>query len=140
MKIKHKTGARGVTLTKGVLVGILSSVLLSLVCAAFAAMLMVKGNAAESMGKSFAFGITLLSVLLGTFVSCRSVGNKSAKISALVGGGYCFLLIAGNVLLFDGIFRNVALSILMILAGCGLGCVLAMKRGTRRKNKRMRFR
>lgn len=140
MNTKHKADIKNAPIIKGVLGGVISCVAVSLIFAALAAALIAKGNAAESTAKYFAIVTILLSAFIGTLIAWKMAGRKPAQICGLVTCVYCFMLVCANVFAFDGVFTNVGLSVLMILLGGAGTCLIAMKKGTKRKTKRRHFR
>ena len=140
MKLKRKMEGNHMSMINGVLFGTVAAIVTTLLCAAIAAMLIVNGKITENKMKYFAFGILLLSAFIGTFVSCKSAENKLIQRCGIVALVYAFLLVSTAILIFDGSFANVGISILMILFGCLGTCLICMRQGKRKVNKRVRIR
>ena len=109
MKIKSviKKGER--SMASGVAIGVLLSVVISLLLAMGTAGLITKEKLSEGGVHYFALIITLISGMVGGLVAGKVVGSEYAVVTGLTGLAYLLVLISVGILFFDGGFISIRL-------------------------------
>lgn len=125
------------SMTSGVAIGVLLSVMSSLLLAVGTAGLITNEKLSEGGIHYFALLITLISGMVGGLVAGKIVGSKYAVVTGLTGLVYLLVLIAVGILFFDGGFNMLWTSTAAIAVGAAASCVLCIT-GTRGRGKRKR--
>lgn len=138
MKIKSviKKGER--SMASGVAIGVLLSVVISLLLAMGTSGLITKEKLSEGGVHYFALIITLISGMVGGLVAGKVVGSKYAVVTGLTGLAYLLVLISVGILFFDGGFNMLWTSTVAIAVGVAVSCVLCIT-GTRGRGRRKRL-
>ena len=129
----------GIMLMRPVALGVISSIVVSLIGVMVLSKLQLEGKVGEGGIRAGLLVLIAVSSLLGSQIAARSE-EKRTMLSAMVTGftGMAFVLIGG--MLLDGPFQNVGPTMIAFGVGVGISCVLCMKqqgKGSRR-NKRIR--
>ena len=129
----------GIMLMRPVALGVISSIVVSLIGVMVLSKLQLEGKVGEGGIRAGLLVLIAVSSLLGSQIAARSE-EKRMMLSAMVTGftGMAFVLIGG--MLLDGPFQNVGPTMIAFGVGVGISCVLCMKqqgKGSRR-NKRIR--
>ena len=126
------------SMASGVAIGVLLSVMVSLLLAVGTAGLIINEKLSEGRIHYCALIITLISGTVGGFVAGKVVGSKYAVVTGLTGLVYWLVLIAVGILFFDGGFNMLWTSTAAIAVGVAASCVLCIT-GTRGRGKRKRL-
>lgn len=107
------------------------SIVATLILSALATGLANRGMVGEASIDAVSVGILVLSSVVGSLLGCAVTGHRRVQVCLISGGVYYLALLACNVMLFDGIFRTVGVTGLVVLGGCGAVILLGLKEGKR---------
>lgn len=128
----------GIMLIRPVALGVISSIVVSLIGVMILSKLQLKDKVGEVSIRSGLLALIAVSSLLGSQIAARS-GDKRTILTAMVTGFVvmAFMLVGG--MLLDGPFQNVGQTMIALGVGVGISCVLCMKQQGkgRRRNKRI---
>lgn len=129
----------GIMLIRPVALGVISSIVVSLIGVMILSKLQLKDKVGEVSIRTGLLALIAVSSLLGSQIAARS-GDKRTILTAMVTGFVvmAFMLVGG--MLLDGPFQNVGQTMIALGVGVGISCVLCMKQQGkgRRRNKRIR--
>lgn len=120
--------------------GVLAAVIITLLLAAVITALTLNGILDESKLKLSSYGIMLLSVFIGTMVIDRNSETQLMVINAAVGAVYMFLLVAINILFFNGSFKKLWVGLIVMTAAAAVSMLLSVKRQKQKTYRFKRFR
>lgn len=131
---KHLKANSGQTVKPIVAVGIgvLISIIVTMVSSAVAALLITKGSIQYETIQRIIWLIQFSSGAIGCLISTILAGNKPAIISAVCAAAYITLLLAGNIVFIKGKMDGVLSGILAVLCGA---CIPILLRMTSKKNR-----
>ena len=82
----------------------------------------------------------LVASFAGTFYGCKKIGGKYAVISAVNVTAFLFLLVATNVIVFNGEFHKIGLPIAAVILGSMIACFISSKGSSGKGRRKIRFR
>ena len=131
---KHLKANSGQTVKPIVAVGIgvLISMIVTMVSSAVAALLITKGSIQYETIQRIIWLIQFSSGAIGCLISTILAGNKPAIISAVCAAAYITLLLAGNIVFIKGKMEGVLSGIIAVLCGA---CIPILLRMTSKKNR-----
>ena len=129
--MKKQGSSNGAEIAMGVGIGAGGSILATLALTALAASLVNRGTVSEESLDMLTAGILVLSGAVGGLVACGVTGHHRLPVCMLSGAVYYLILLGCNALLFDGVYRAVAVTAVAILGGCGAAALLGIKEGKR---------
>lgn len=131
---KHLKANSGQTVKPIVAVGIgvLISIIVTMVSSAVAALLITKGSIQYETIQRIIWLIQFFSGTIGCLISTILAGNKPAIISAVCAAAYITLLLAGNIVFIKGKMEGVLSGIIAVLCGA---CIPILLRMTSKKNR-----
>lgn len=131
---KHLKANSGQTVKPIVAVGIgvLISMIVTMVSSAVAALLITKGSIQYETIQRIIWLIQFSSGAIGCLISTILAGNKPAIISAVCAVAYITLLLAGNIVFIKGKMDGVLSGIIAVLCGA---CIPILLRMTSKKNR-----
>lgn len=115
------------TITVGVLIGITSAVLGSLLLTAGAASLISRNRLPEESSKWIVPAIRTITVLFGTLIGTGVVKEKCLATMGIIAVGYLILLLGLGIVFYNGSFQHFGAGILSALAGGVAGCLIRLK-------------
>ncbi len=124
-KYKNTPSSRSMltTITKGSAFSIAASLLL----AAIAAVLITDGKLNEDTMKFIPYAITFISLATGTILCNIRTEGKYAIINAAIALIYLFVLVASNIIFFDGEFNNLWIVLLTMVAVIVISSLISIK-------------
>lgn len=126
MKYNKRGRTRPVVAEVGM--GLLLTIVTSILLAIGVSVLVSNGTAAESNVRYFAITIQFISSFLGALLAGKRIGQKYAIVCGSVGISYCFILLATTIMFFKSSFTMVGIGIGMCVAGCMAACAICMIR------------
>ena len=125
MGIKKMTSANNPSnLPVGIGLGVLTSILITLLCAAGITHLITSEKMADSSMGYVVPGVLFLAALAGAWVAAVRTKRLRLPVCLLEGGGYFLALLATTALFFGGQYKGIWASALVILLGSLLTAVL----------------
>ena len=135
---KTKFTSMQMSLIKSGLIGATISILLIIVLSLLSAMVINKNVIELDNSKIIAWAIVFLSCFTGSALAGKlSKGNKIAS-SGIVCAIVLIIQLAVAILLFDGIYNNIFVGILPVLAGFGCAILLKFKGKSQLSTKKRR--
>lgn len=124
-------------------IGAVGSMVIALILTAIAANLVKREAVSEGMLNSLTAGVLVASSVSGALIAARLCGHHRLQTCLVAGGIYFLMLLACTAILFDGVYRGVGVTAVLILGGSGGAVLLGLKEGKKRKrfsgaNKRYR--
>ena len=124
-------------------IGAVGSMVTAIILTAVAANLVKMETVTEGAIDGLTAGVLLVSSVGGSLFAARLCGHHRLQTCLVAGGIYFLLLLACTAMLFDGVYRGVGVTALLILGGSGGAVLLGLKEGKKRKrfsgaNKRYR--
>ena len=131
---KHLKANSGQTVKPIVAVGIgvLISMIVTMVSSAVAALLITKGSIQYETIQRIIWLIQFSSGAIGCLISTILAGNKPSIISAVCATAYITLLLVGNIVFIKGKMEGVLSGIIAVLCGA---CIPILLRITSKKNR-----
>ena len=116
-----------------VVIGLTVSFILSLLLSAVAAWAVSDGKLQENAIGAAVWPIQFIATAIGCLIATLLMGSMPAIISAVCGGAYLLLLIAINILFFDGSMGGIGSGVLSVLCGTLVPIILQLlgKKGRR---------
>lgn len=140
MQVNQKVTGRSMSMAGGVITGVLSGLLLTIIGAAITATI-VHRNLAPELALGYGSMITLLmSACLGAIISWKCVRRRKLLLCGLTGGGYYAGLLAITALFFGGQYRGMGVTALLVLAGAGCPAIMSGRKRGGKMRKRLTFR
>ena len=136
MALKPSTQKKNGNIAKGIGIGLVVSLLCTVLGSAIAAWVLATEKIGEGSVGYVAVILLLLSSMFGALASSTCIQQKRLPVCLLSGGVYLLLLFGINVLFFQGAYRGVGESALVILAGVLSVAVLGLKGDKRPKKQR----
>ncbi len=128
MALKHRKQRKGdISTVTGVVVGVVTSVLITFVLAALSALLVVNEHIPFSSAKYVVILIWVVSTLFGSIVAGTVVTQKKLIARLIACGAYLLLLISMAITLFDGLGQTVLIGAISILIASGGAILIALK-------------
>ena len=125
MAIKLK---KGITIPLGIVVGVLASIILTIVGALIVTNFVLKERIdIESVG-TIVFFLLVAASALGAWLGAKLVSEKKLLASGLTGLGFFLVLLSINAVFFDGMFAGVGITALAILAGIGISLLPKLRK------------
>lgn len=137
MGYKHQREKAPRPMAGSIGLGVLISVLLSILLAAGIAMLMLSEHLKEENIQLYSFIVIFISVFTGGLSACGLAKEKYAMMSGITALVYLLLLVCASVFVFEGGLNNIWTSALVIALGYVLSCVVCIV-STGRKPHRKR--
>lgn len=129
-KMKQNTAS---SIPSGIGIGLLLSMVITLVGAALTAYLVYKESIPEE-GMGYGILLTLLfSAAVGAWVAVKRIQRLRMQMCMLSGLSYYLTLLAMTALFFGGQYSAVGITALVVLGGCGTVAILGAGGGRRRK-------
>lgn len=134
----QKPIGRAVSMPKGLTLGGIASLGITMAGAAVIAKLLETERVGESMVGYAVMVLLLGSSFAGTWISQHRIKRRLLLVSLLSGGIYFALLLSITALFFGGQYEAVGVTGLLILGGSGTALLLAGRsgRGVERKKRR----
>jgi len=123
-------------MAKGVGIGILAAIGLSLLLTALVTTMVVRETVTENNIKFYSWGIQYASALLGAIVAYGIVRSKCALMTGITSLAYLFILGTLAVVLYEGITGGIWTSVLAVGLSFLSACTVCIsKHGSKRKRK-----
>lgn len=140
MVVNKKVSGKAKPIAVGLAIGVLVSLVLTLIGAAVTANLVLSEKfPAESIGYA-ATVILLIAAAAGAWMAALSVKRRWIMVCLGTGGSYYLTLLAITALFFGGQYQAMGVTALLVLGGCGavglLGITKEKKKGRRPKKYR----
>ena len=136
MALKPSTQKKNGNIAKGIGIGLVVSLLCTVLGSAIAAWVLATEKIGEGSVGYVAVILLLLSSMFGALASSTCIQQKRLPVCLLSGGVYLLLLFGINALFFQGVYEGVGESALVILAGVLSVAVLGLKGDKRPKKQR----
>ena len=136
MTINHKKRRTASSLPAGLVIGLLSGVLASVMLTAiFAYFIAMEKLAQESIGWC-AMAVLFTGSCVSAWVSAKKVQSRTAMVCALGSGIYFLTMVGITALFFGGIYDGVGVSAVLIAVGCAAAfCLKKLKIPSNRVKK-----
>ena len=123
MKLK-----KGITVPMGIVVGVLSSVILTVVGMLIVTSLVLNERVDVGGIGAIVFFVQVVASALGAWLSAKLVQDKKLLAGGLAALGLFLILLSINAVFFDGMFANVGITVLAILAGFGVSLLPKLRK------------
>ena len=120
--------------------GPLIAIVVTIVCTAIMALLVVNENISESSTKYIIQIVHLLSAFAGSYITGKRITDNLLVTSIISSAIYCLLLTGITILFFDGLFKNVFIGIGSVSAGTVLGVILNLRRKSNISGRKRKIR
>ena len=138
MVVNRKVTGTSSSMPKGILLGWIVQMLLTLIGSALCAYLIAK-ESIEGDGMGYcAMAIILASTVVGAMVACGSIKCRKLQVCAISGSVYYLSLLAITALFFGGIYQGMGVTALLVFGSCGTVALLSVrerKQNWQRKRK-----
>lgn len=132
MVVNRKVTGTSSSMPKGILLGWLAQMCLTLMGSALCAYLIGK-EYIEGEGIGYcAMGIILASTIAGALGACSSIKCRKLQVCFISGGVYYLSLLAITALFFGGIYNGMGVTALLVFGSCGTVALLSV--GERKQN------
>lgn len=111
----------------GVGVGIIVSLVISMLLLTGVTSLIVDGKLNENVVAFFTFATRVIALLVGVLIGTGLIKQKHIIFAGVIALGYLIILITLGIVLYDGSFRNFGSGIVSVLLGSGAGCLIRLK-------------
>ena len=138
MALKPSTQKKNGNIAKGIGIGLVVSLLCTVLGSAIAAWVLATEKIGEGSVGYIAVILLLLSSMFGALAFSTCIQQKRLPVCLLSGGVYLLLLFGINALFFQGAYEGVGESALVILAGVLSVAVLGLK-GDKRPRKQKKI-
>ena len=138
MNRRYRSGGRKFSFGISVLIGVVISLLVSVLTAGILAMLIEKGSIDETGLRYGVITIQLMAALLGTLAAKSFADSKGAICALTVAGVYFAVLLAVAMLFFDGV-GSIGWGIAAVAIGGGVPALLQIRKGGNTTWKKRRF-
>lgn len=137
MAVKRSTQTKLGNIPKGIGIGLAVSMTTTILGAAVFAWLLATERIGEGSEGYISVMLLMVSSILGALISCWMIKEKRLPVCLLSGYAYFISLLAINALFFEGTYRAVGESALVVLAGALSVAILGLK-GTKNKKRKRR--
>lgn len=138
MAVNQKVTGTASSLPVGIILGVLTALLVTLMGSAVTAWLILGEKIGEnSVGYCSAL-ITLLASALGSEISWLRTKRLRLQVCLITGAAYYLLLLAMTAVFFGGIYLGMGMTAITVLCGCGSVALLGIRGGKRTKFKGMK--
>ena len=114
----NKRRAAGGTVTAGVVIGIMSALVISLLVSLALTSFAINGSISEDSIGIYIFAIRMISTLLGGLIGTGITKGRYIPVIGLITGGILVVLLGWGIVFCDGQFQNVGSGALSVLIGC----------------------
>ena len=130
----------GNSIPLGLAVGCITGLAITVGGSAICARLIAKEIIREDAESYCVIALILVSSMLGAMTAAAKIKRKRVYVCALTGAAYYGILLATTARFFDGSFRGMGVTALLVLAGCGCAALAGLKkdRPAYQKKKRRR--
>ena len=138
MTVNKRVTNTAVAMPRGVALGAVLSLLVTLAGAMIVAALVNRETIEESAIGYGAMVILLLASLSGTWLAVNRVKRQRMIVCGLTGAAYYLSLLACTALFFGGQYTGMGVTALVILAGCGTVALMGLRgngSGIKRQHK-----
>ena len=129
MVANQKVTGRSASIPWGIGIGVLVSVLLTVVGSAVVALLVSSETLPENGIGYCSIVILILSASIGSAVSYGLIKHRRLVVCMLHGLSYYLVLLGCTALFFGGQYQGMGVTALVVLAGCGTVGLLGLKGG-----------
>lgn len=137
MKKKHAIKDRNQSIVTCIGIGLVASVIISLILIIAVTSLIQKGKLNEN-GNLGVFIIRTVAALIGSLLGAGLSQKKVLPVIGSIAGGYFFVLLSVGLLFLDGSFSNVWQGLVSVVIGGALACIIKLK-PQRSRRKKVRF-
>lgn len=138
MKTRHtKSKQNSITLAFGTTLGVIVSILITLLLAGIAAILVLNGSVPDSTTPYICIAILFISCFVGAYLGGKTVEDKKLISCVFSGSMYFLVILAAKILVFEGAYTRVIPTIISILVGIGLATILILKPKRQRTGKKI---
>lgn len=102
--------------------------------------LIIRGTLKETAIGYSAMGILILSTLLGVIPTVKTTHRRKLAAAMITGGGYYLTLAVLNMILFQGIYDGLGVTLLIIMGTALTGFLLTGTRKAKQKSRKRRRR
>ena len=128
MKLKtHLPGKTNSTMTMGVLIGTVVSLLMSFVLVSVTANLITGNKIPEESARWIVFFTRAISVLVGVMIGTGLTKEKLLITVGAILGSYLLFLMGLGIVIYNGSFQNFWTGILSVLIGGAAGWLIRLK-------------
>ncbi len=134
--MKRKKSGKELPVAGAVTIGILGSLLLTLLGAAVLAYLIGSGTVAQTGMGLGSTVILIISTALGSLVATGIHKHRKLMISGITAAGYYLSLLAMSALFFEGQYEGMGITAIMVLLGAGIALLpVLLGKGKKTKHK-----
>ena len=123
----------------GLTAGVVTSVAVTLCCAAVGAAMITTGKIGENVTGYISIGILLLATLIGTLTGTGRVQGKKLYTGLVIAAIYFILLLSMTALFFDGQYERVTVTSFVLILGAIGGACLRIGKGSSGKCRMRRI-
>lgn len=134
---KRKVNGKTQTIPMGIGLGLLMSLIVTLVGAAISAYLIITEKIGETSIGYGSMVILVAAAALGSWVATSSIGRRRLMVCGIFSAAYYMLLLGTTAMFFGGQYEGMGITAIMILIGSGIVLLLGVlqKRGGGSKHK-----
>lgn len=136
----RKVSGRAVTAPVGLLMGVGTSLLVTLSISAWIANLVLNEKLAEVWIGYGATATILVSSWIGALISAATIKRRWAMICGVNGVIYFLALLSITALFFGGQYEGMGVTLLLVLCGTGVAVLMGAKRGVGQGRKKRKYR
>ena len=139
MNLKQNGKMKRDSVVGGLTVGAVTSVAVTLCCAAVSAAMISTGKIGENVTSYISIGILLLATLIGTLTASAGVQDKKLYTGLAIAAIYFILLLSMTALFFDGQYERITVTSFVLLLGAIGGAYLRIGKGSSGKCRMRRI-
>ncbi len=137
--MKKKSMKKSNSIPMGIAWGLVTSILLTLVCTAVIAFL-VSGEQLQESAMGYGNVVTLLlASVVGAFVCCKTAGQRILMMAAISGAAYFVFLLCCTAMFFGGQYQGVGQTALLVLGGSLAAGLLQISGSAKTKKRRKSY-
>lgn len=136
MTVQFKNKPSSHSMIAAILIGAVFAIAVSVLLAAITAALITNGRIGEGSIVFIPYIIIFLGITTGSILCNLRAEGKYAIINTAVAAIYLFLLVASNIIFFDGVFNKLWLVILTMIVTIALSSFVSVNSHKPKKRKR----
>lgn len=121
----------------GISIGALLSIGLSVLLSGGTALLMLDGQTGIEKMHYFTLSIQFVAIFVGAMAAMKLTGKAPALVGGISVAIYLFILLATNILFFQGDISDIWSTLLAVVLGCIFACTLCMAKPRKKKYKKI---
>ena len=121
------TSSRKITEVPAVVIGVVAATIISVLLTAGLTSLIMNGMVSETAAGPYVFVIGMIASAIGCLIGMILMKGKYLIIAGSAALGYLAVLIGLGIVLYEGSFKNMLSTVVSVLLGGVIACLLVLK-------------